>query len=138
MSVLARTGLDVLEKQWAQVQPPPSYYFLRRPERGLVMVQARAGGDGLRFHLGEMTVTHCVVRMETGPTGYSWVRGSNPRHAELAAVFDSLLQIPDYQTRILENLIEPEALKQAEARRVRVARALATKVEFFTMVRGDE
>jgi len=138
MSVLARTGLDVLEEQWAQVQPPPNYYFLRRPERGLVMVQARAGGDGLRFHLGEMTVTRCVVQMKMGPTGYSWVPGRNPRHAELAAVFDSLLQIPDYQTRILENLIEPEALRQAVVRRARVARALATKVEFYTMVRGDE
>jgi alpha-D-ribose 1-methylphosphonate 5-triphosphate synthase subunit PhnG len=85
-----------------------------------------------------MTVTHCVVRMETGPTGYSWVPGCNPRHAELAAVFDSLLQVPDYQTRILECLVEPEALKQAEARRARVASALATKVEFYTMVRGEE
>jgi alpha-D-ribose 1-methylphosphonate 5-triphosphate synthase subunit PhnG len=138
MSVLARAGVDVLEKQWGQVQPPPNYYFLRRPERGLVMIQARAGGDGLRFHLGEMTVMHCVVRMEMGPTGYAWVPGRNPRHAELAAVFDSLLQIPDYQTRILECLVEPEALKQTEARRARVARALATKVEFYTMVRGDE
>jgi alpha-D-ribose 1-methylphosphonate 5-triphosphate synthase subunit PhnG len=138
MSVLARTGLDVLEEQWAQVQPPPNYYFLRRPERGLVMVQARGGGDGLRFHLGEMTVTRCVVQMEMGPAGYSWVPGRNPRHAELAAVFDSLLQIPDYQTRILEYLVEPEALRQAEVRRARAARALATKVEFYTMVRGDE
>jgi alpha-D-ribose 1-methylphosphonate 5-triphosphate synthase subunit PhnG len=138
MSVLARAGVDVLEKQWGQVQPPPNYYFLRRPERGLVMIQARAGGDGLRFHLGEMTVMHCVVRTEMGPTGYAWVPGRNPRHAELAAVFDSLLQIPDYQTRILECLVEPEALNQAEARRARVGRALATKVEFYTMVRGDE
>jgi alpha-D-ribose 1-methylphosphonate 5-triphosphate synthase subunit PhnG len=104
----------------------------------MVMIQARAGGDGLRFHLGEMTVTHCVVRMEMGPTGYAWIPGGNPRHAELAAVFDSLLQIPDYQARILECLVEPEALKQAEARRARAARSLATKVEFYTMVRGDE
>ena len=138
MSVLARTGLDVLEKQWAQVQPPPSYYFLRKPERGLVMVQARGGGDGLRFHLGEMTVTRCVVQLERGPAGYSWVPGRNSRHAELAAVFDSLLQTPDYQARILESLVEPEALRQAEVRRARVARALATKVEFYTLVRGDE
>jgi len=138
MSVLARTGLEVLEEQWAQVQPPPTYYFLRKPERGLVMIQARAGGDGLRFHLGEMTVTRCVVRMEMGPRGCSWVPGRNARHAELAAVFDSLLQTPAYQTRILKCLVEPEARKQAEVRRARAARALATKVEFYTMVRGDE
>jgi alpha-D-ribose 1-methylphosphonate 5-triphosphate synthase subunit PhnG len=138
MSVLARTRLDVLEELWEQVKPPPNYYFLRRPERGLVMVQARGGGDGLRFHLGEMTVTHCVVQLEMGPTGYSWVPGRNLRHAELAALFDSLLQTPDYQTRILEDLVEPEALRQAEVRRARAAQALATKVEFYTMVRGDE
>jgi alpha-D-ribose 1-methylphosphonate 5-triphosphate synthase subunit PhnG len=76
--------------------------------------------------------------MEMGSTGYSWVPGRNSRHAELAAVFDSLLQIPDYQSRILECLVEPEALKQAEARRTRVASALGTKVEFYTMVRGEE
>jgi alpha-D-ribose 1-methylphosphonate 5-triphosphate synthase subunit PhnG len=66
------------------------------------------------------------------------VPGRNLRHAELAALFDSLLQTPDYQTRILEDLVEPEALRQAKVRRARAAQALATKVEFYTMVRGDE
>ena len=95
MSVLAQTTDEALERAWQGVVDPPPYRLLRGPETGLVMVRARAGGTGARFNLGEMTVTRCSVGLPDGTVGHAWVGGRSPRHAELAAVFDALLQDPE-------------------------------------------
>jgi alpha-D-ribose 1-methylphosphonate 5-triphosphate synthase subunit PhnG len=61
------------------------------------------------------------------------VRGRDARQAELAAVFDALLQDPLRSEALHETAIAPLAAAQA-ARRTEVARkAAATKVQFFAM-----
>lgn len=137
MGVLARGRRDELEAAWTGLGGPPSFEWLRRPETGLVMVRGRAGGDGAPFNLGEMTVTRCAVRLTDGATGIAYVQGRDARKAELAALFDAMLQQAAHRARIEAAVVEPLARAQAARASEASRKAAATKVDFFTMVRGD-
>jgi alpha-D-ribose 1-methylphosphonate 5-triphosphate synthase subunit PhnG len=137
MGVLARADVDALERGLVALPISPTYEILRAPETGLVMMRGRAGGDGAPFNVGEMTVTRCVVKPAGGPLGFGYVAGRDRRHAELAAVFDGLLQQEALREPLLARVIEPLARAQAQARQERWSEAATTKVDFFTVVRGE-
>ena len=113
------------------------YQLIRAPEIGMTLVRGRMGGTGAPFNVGEMSVTRCVVRLADGRTGYSYLAGRDKLHAELAALADAHLQGPQ-QTHWLSQLIEPLARAQAARRAAKDADTAATKVEFFTLVRGED
>ncbi|WP_207482667.1 phosphonate C-P lyase system protein PhnG [Arenibaculum pallidiluteum] len=141
MAVLARASRAELEAEWSDLPRPPSYEWLRRPEVGLVMVRGRAGGTGQAFNLGEMAVTRCALRLADAAfgavaTGHAYVKGRDRRHAELAAAFDALLQTPDGRGPAQE-AVRRLADRRAAEREQRSRKANATRVEFFTMVRGE-
>jgi alpha-D-ribose 1-methylphosphonate 5-triphosphate synthase subunit PhnG len=136
LAVLARGATDQLETCWAEAGQPP-LTLLRQPETGLVMTRGRAGGTGQRFNLGEITVTRCAVQSADGHIGHGYVAGRDKRKAELVASFDALLQAPDRRAALLEQVVGPLAAAQAEARAATARKAAATRVEFFTLVRGD-
>jgi len=136
MAILARATRDELEAAYAGLPQRPAYELLRRPEIGLAMVRGRAGGTGNPFNLGEMTVTRCAVRLADGTTGHCYAAGRDPRKVELAAVFDALLQGAD-AAGLEAGVIAPLAARQAADRERASRKAAATKVEFFTMVRGE-
>ena len=138
MSVLAQASGEEIEQAWQALPEQPEYRVVRRPEVGLVMVRARAGGSGAPFNLGEMTVTRCTVDLPSGMAGHGYVAGRNVRHAELAAVFDALLQDPLLTAGLEEAVIAPLEAGQRERRRQVAARSAPTRVEFFTLVRGDD
>ena len=100
------------------------------------MVRGRTGGTGAPFNMGEMTVTRCALRLETGEVGHAYVQGRDKAHAERAALVDALMQGPR-AAELREAVLAPLAEAEAAARRGRAARAAATKVDFFTMVRGE-
>jgi alpha-D-ribose 1-methylphosphonate 5-triphosphate synthase subunit PhnG len=136
--VLARAPLAQLEA-WAQraseAGPLPATVWLRRPETGLVMLRGRAGGTGERFNVGEMTLTRCVLRIESGEVGVAYVQGRSQRKAELAALADALLQSAAWREAVRQRLIEPLRCQlDGQASRAR-RRARATRVEFFTLAR---
>jgi alpha-D-ribose 1-methylphosphonate 5-triphosphate synthase subunit PhnG len=135
MGVLARAKRHELEYAWSQIAQQPTYEWLRQPEVGLVMVQARAGGTGDAFNMTEMSMTRCALRLADGTTGYAYVQGRDIRQAELAAIFDALLQHPDHRPAVGEVIDRLEA-GQVERRREKSLKAASTKVEFFTMVRA--
>ncbi len=137
MGILGRAGRDELERAWRSLADKPAYVALRAPETGMVMVRGRAGGTGAPFCLGEMTVTRCAVETADGRVGVSYLAGRDPRRAEIAAVLDALLQDPTRRPTLLRAIIEPLAASQADVRQARRAKVAATKVDFFTMVRGD-
>jgi alpha-D-ribose 1-methylphosphonate 5-triphosphate synthase subunit PhnG len=115
----------------------PPHSVLRQPEIGAVMVRGRVGSTGAAFNLGEMTVTRASVRLASGEVGHAWVQGRNKGHALRAASIDALMQTeaaPDLTARVLQPL-ETEA--QTE-RAIRATKAAGTKVDFFTMVRGED
>ena len=102
----------------------------------MIMARARAGGTGQRFNLGEVTVTRCAVRLEYGANGHGYVMGRNRRHAELVAVVDAMMQIPSRREALESALIAPLALRQTQRHQQMARKVGATKVDFFTMVRG--
>lgn len=136
MAVLARANVDELETAWDELPAKPDYNLLRAPESGMVMVRARAGGEGQRFNMGEMSVTRCVVTVGDGIQGHAYVAGRDKRHAMLAAVFDAMLQDPRIRADIDERVLNPirERLSDTQAQTDR--KVAATRVDFFTMVRG--
>lgn len=138
MQLLARAPISMLEN-WmhraGEGGPLPGRAWLRKPETGLVMLRGRAGGAGERFNVGEMTLTRCVLRIDSGEVGVAYVKGRSQRKAELAALADALLQSVPWREAVLRGLIEPvRARLQAEAARERY-KAQATRVEFFTLAR---
>jgi alpha-D-ribose 1-methylphosphonate 5-triphosphate synthase subunit PhnG len=112
----------------------PAHQQLRAPEVGAVMVRGRVGGTAEPFNLGEMTVTRASVQLADGAVGHAWVQGRDKTHATRAAVLDALLQSDGTHNALIDTLaVEAEARRSA-----RSARAAATKVDFFTMVRGED
>jgi len=139
MALLARAPIDILEAElgsYAEGKPQ----WLRRPETGLVMAQGRAGGTGERFNLGEVTVTRCALRLaDASPgaamVGVAYILGRSHRHAQLAAVADALLQDLSTRKALETRLLSRVRRHLTRARGQRQARALGTKVEFFTVAR---
>jgi alpha-D-ribose 1-methylphosphonate 5-triphosphate synthase subunit PhnG len=138
MGVLARAGTDRLEAAYARLDPEPRFEHLRPPEVGMAMVRARAEARGQRFNLGEMTMCRCSVRLADGSVGHGFVAGRDRRHAELAALFDALFQDPESGPALRRAVIDPLSAFLAEGRRRRAAKTAATRVNFFTMVRGQD
>ena len=114
----------------------PGFDWLRVPETGGVMLRGRTGGTGAPFNLGEMTVTRCTLRLASGETGHAHVMGRDRAHAERAALVDALMAGPR-AAEIRAEVLEVLAAEEAARRHDRAAKAAATKVEFFTMVRGE-
>ena len=114
----------------------PAFDWLRVPETGGVMLRGRTGGTGAPFNLGEMTVTRCTLRLASGETGHAHVMGRDRAHAERAALVDALMAGPR-AAEIRAEVLEVLAAEEAARRHERAAKAAATKVEFFTMVRGE-
>ncbi len=137
MSVLVKAKLSELESAWEDLAEKPAYDWLRQPEVGMVMVRARTGGTGGRFNLGQMTVTRCALRLASGEAGMGYIQGRSKRHAELAALFDALLQDAGRRAELEVRVIGPLEAAHAGRRAARSRKANATKVNFFTMVRGE-
>jgi len=143
MAALALADEKALEAEAARIFDSFSYTFLRRPEAGLVMLEGRAGNSGQRFNVGEMLVTRCVVRLEAQgceaiTEGHAFIQGNRPRHAELAAVFDALLQLDAWAESLDRLLIEPLLAEREKLLQKRAAETARTKVDFFTLVRGED
>ncbi len=133
MAILARAS----RAEIAELVGPelPRHELLKAPETGTVMVEGRAGGAGRRFNLGEATVTRCVVRLSDGPMGFSYALGRDARKARLAAILDARLQREE-ATSPLHRAVSDLAARQAAAHELASRKAAATKVDFFTLVRG--
>lgn len=137
ISILAKGRLEALEEAWAGLPEKPEYYFLRPPEIGLLLVRARFGGQGNQFNLGEMTITRCTVQVQGGFQGTAYIVGRQKRHAELAAVFDALLQDLDHHPKLMDSLILPIKKSLVLEKRMLAQKIDQTRVEFFTLVRGE-
>lgn len=138
MGVLAKSPASRLGQLWSDLGDLPGWSHLRRPEVGLVMVRGRMGGDGAPFNMGEMTVTRCSVRVDGGAIGHAWVAGRSNSHAEMAALADALLQMPHWHQVVTDRVVAPLARQLAEERARAGRQAAATRVDFFTMVRGED
>lgn len=136
LAVLARAPQEALERAAAQWLPTGADELVRAPESGMVMLRGRVGGTGDAFNLGEATVTRCAVRVDAH-LGVGYVLGRSRRQAQLVATLDALLQEPRLHARLMGELVDPLARQQAGERAQRSREVASSRVEFFTMVRGD-
>lgn len=137
MGVLARAPAAELAAAFAALGSEPSSRWLRPPEFGSVMVRGRAGGTGAPFNLGEMTVTRAALRLEDGTVGHAYVAGRDAGKARIAALCDALMQGPQ-AGRVRETVVRPMQELLARQRAERAAKAAGTKVDFFTVARGED
>jgi len=115
----------------------PAHETLRAPENGLVMVRGRIGGDGAPFNLGEATVSRAAVRLASGEVGFGYVLGRDNDKARMMALCDALVQSRDHVATIEAQVIAPLRAGMMARRDRRAAEAAATRVDFYTMVRGE-
>jgi alpha-D-ribose 1-methylphosphonate 5-triphosphate synthase subunit PhnG len=110
---------------------------LRGPETGLIMVRGRMGGTGSLFNLGEATVTRATVRLSTGEIGHGQRLGGDKAAARLSAIVDALGETATFATPVADFVDGIAAGLAADETRLEQETA-ATRVDFFTMVRGDD
>ena len=115
----------------------PEFTWLRAPEIGSTMVRGRAGGTGAPFNIGEMTVTRCALTLVSGEVGHAYIQGRRKSDAEAAALVDALMQGRNAEA-IRKTVLDPLEAEQSAAKTARAEKAAATKVEFFTMARGED
>lgn len=138
VDLLARASLAELQDALAAIDPAPAFTALRGPETGLVMVKGRIGGGGAPFNLGEATVSRASVRLADGRIGHGYRLGTDRKAAKLSAVLDALAHDETTRVALESRLLAPlEARLAAEAEQLE-AETAATKVDFFTMVRGED
>ena len=117
---------------------PLDYVELRVPETGLVMLRGRIGGDGAPFNLGEATVTRAAVRIPSGEVGFGYVLGRDQNKARLSALCDALWQNADYRDALERDVLAPIRTRAAAERAHQRGQTAATRVDFFTLVRGED
>ena len=137
MSVLAHSRPDELLAHWQTLNLSPQFERIRAAETGLTQLQGRMGGTGKRFVMGDMTITRAVIQLDGGVYGYSYVSGLNKPHAELCAVIDALLQMQGMDELLHKRVIAPLAALQQERRQQRAREVASSRVDFFTLVRGE-
>ncbi|MEM7376131.1 MAG: phosphonate C-P lyase system protein PhnG [Pseudomonadota bacterium] len=137
MSLLAKAPEGRAAEHLAGLAPLPTFTWLRAPEIGSVMVRGRASGTGAPFNLGEMSVTRCSLRLSNGAVGHAYVQGRRKRCAEAAALVDALMQTEQADT-VRAQVLEPLRSAHVSAKDARAAKAAATKVDFFTLARGED
>ena len=135
MAVLAETPTNEIEAKMSALTIP-SHENLRLPENGLVMLRGRIGGDGAPFNLGEATVTRAAVRFASGETGFAYVLGRDAAKAKLIAICDAMIQSKESK-RVIDAVIAPLETALQGRRHETDAETAATRVNFFTLVRGE-
>ena len=138
MAVLAQARAEEIEQGLRAVLDPVDYVELRAPETGLVMLRGRIGGDGAAFNLGEASVTRAAVQTASGEVGIAYILGRDQKKARLSAVCDALWQSKKYRDAVERRVLAP-IRKRLDVERDRArAQTAATRVDFFTLVRGED
>ena len=136
MSLLATSNQSDLLNLWEQKKIKVNYVWLRTPEIGSIMAQGRMGVTGDKFNIGEVTITRCSLKLNCGTIGHSYVQGRSKKKAEISALCDALMQTK-MSKEINKNIIIPlEKIKKDNKDKI-LSKAEATKVDFFTLVRGE-
>lgn len=137
MAVCAEASRAELDAALKTLCPLPPHRDLRPPETGLVMLRGRMGGGGAAFNCGEATATRSAVAVEGAPPGFAYQLGRDAAKARAAAILDALWQTPERRGEV-EAALAPIRARLAGERDLASRRTAATRVEFFTLVRGED
>ena len=136
MAVLAHADADEISKRLDTIVLP-AHENLREPENGLVMVRGRVGGDGAAFNLGEATVSRAAVRLSTGEVGFGYTLGRDRQKAQIIALCDAMVQSAEFAGMVEDKVVAPLRAAMVAQRNRKAAEAAATRVDFYTLVRGE-
>jgi alpha-D-ribose 1-methylphosphonate 5-triphosphate synthase subunit PhnG len=137
LGLLAKSPAADVARYWGALDITPEHIVLRSAEIGGVMVRGRAGAVGAAFNLGEMTVTRASVKLLDGTVGHGYVQGRSKDHALQAALIDALMQT-DAADKVAAGVLAPLRTAMTTHKTERAAKAAATKVDFFTVARGED
>ena len=139
MGALACMPADLMVERYRRIEgTAPSATPVRGPEVGLVMLRGRAGGGGGVFNLGEASVVRATVKLASGEVGHSVILGRDIARSRMAAHLDALWQCPDWRRRIETDFVGPSLDAEAAENSRRAEETEATRVDFFTLVRGED
>ncbi|MBR0870732.1 phosphonate C-P lyase system protein PhnG [Bradyrhizobium tropiciagri] len=136
MAVLAHSGAAEIAGLLADIAVP-AHENLREPENGLVMLRGRIGGDGAPFNLGEATVSRAAVRLATGEVGFGYTLGRDAQKARMIALCDAMVQSAEFSGAVEARVIAPLRTALVAERTRKAEETAATRVDFYTMVRGE-
>ena len=136
MSVLSQTPTAEIAACLTKIAVP-AHEELRSPENGLVMLRGRIGGDGAPFNLGEATVSRAAVRLSSGEVGFGYTLGRDRHKAKLIALCDAMVQSDEFAAAVEAEVVAPLRAAMIEKRSRKSAEAAATRVDFYTLVRGE-
>jgi alpha-D-ribose 1-methylphosphonate 5-triphosphate synthase subunit PhnG len=133
MAVLAASDTEEIDALLAAAGELPAYRELRKPESGLLMLRGRISGDGARGHGdargGAAGQQRNRIRLRAG---------ARPRQGAAHRAVRCAYQTERYRSVIESRVIEPIRARQSAARKLAAQRTAATRVEFFTLVRGED
>ncbi len=138
MATLADARTDEIATLLASIGGAPDHIELRPVKTGLVMLQGRIGGDGAPFNFGEATVTRAAVRIASGEVGFAYVLGRDGDKARLAALCDALWQNEAAREGVERHVLAPIRARLESERAKRREQTAASRVDFFTLVRGED
>jgi alpha-D-ribose 1-methylphosphonate 5-triphosphate synthase subunit PhnG len=138
LSALALADGKDLLTLWNGLGIDPACEMVRGPETGLIALRGRIGGGGSPFNFGEATATRATVRLDNGAVGHAVTLGRDRLKAKLIAILDALAQDNEMASKIDQEIVAPLTAALAERDAKRKAETAATKVDFFTMVRGED
>lgn len=138
MKICAHASVDEMKSALAGISPQPTVTDLRVPEIGMVMLRGRVGGNGAPFNLGEATVSRAAVKLDSGEVGYAYLLGRNRERARLAAIIDALGQRSADRARLDAAFVAQVTARIARTADTSRQRTAATRVNFFTLVRGED
>jgi alpha-D-ribose 1-methylphosphonate 5-triphosphate synthase subunit PhnG len=136
MAVLAHADVTEISGRLETIALP-AHENLREPENGLVMVRGRVGGDGAVFNLGEATVSRAAVRLSTGEVGFGYTLGRDRQKAQMIALCDAMVQSAEFAEIVEAKVVAPLRTTMIAERNRKAAEAAATRVDFYTLVRGE-
>lgn len=136
--LLARATVEELLNCWSALDTKPQVEKVRGPETGLVMVRGKIGGGGSPFNLGEATVTRATVKLASGTIGHAHALGNSRKQAWYAAIADALWQEETTRPLVEREVLSVVASRLEKRKTIAIQQTAATRVDFFTMVRGDD
>jgi len=136
MAVLAHSEVADIAGHLSTIELPV-HEDLREPENGLIMVRGRVGGDGAPFNLGEVTVSRAAVRLSSGEVGFGYTLGRDREKARLIALCDAMVQSAEFADVVEAKVVAPLRAAVIAERNRKAAETAATRVDFYTLVRGE-
>ena len=136
MAVLAHSDAGGIAARLGAIALP-DYENLREAENGLVMVRGRVGGDGAPFNLGEATVSRAAVRLASGEVGFGYTLGRDRQKARMIALCDALVQSDQFADAVEAKVLAPLRAAIVSGQNRKAQETAATRVDFYTLVRGE-